>query len=166
MSTAARPLGANYRKLLASATAANLGDGLMAVALVWLASAVTRDALLIALVGVAERLPWLIFSLPAGVISDRFDRRLLIGWMDVCRVVVVAALGRLSAVGCAAAVCAVIAAGALGYFGAAFIPGMSGQFYKQFAMTIAVATVISAINSLTLSPALGAWHGSSAARWG
>jgi len=39
----------------------------------------------------------------------------------------------------------------------AFIPGMSGQFYKQFAMTIAVATVISAINSLTLSPALGAW---------
>jgi len=39
----------------------------------------------------------------------------------------------------------------------AFIPGMSGQFYKQFAMTIAVATVISAFNSLTLSPALGAW---------
>lgn len=65
----------------------------MAVALVWLASAVTRDALLIALVGVAERLPWLIFSLPAGVISDRFDRRLLIGWMDVCRLIVVAALG-------------------------------------------------------------------------
>lgn len=38
----------------------------------------------------------------------------------------------------------------------AFIPGMSGQFYKQFAMTIAVATVISAIISLTLSPALSA----------
>jgi len=38
----------------------------------------------------------------------------------------------------------------------AFIPGMSGQFYKQFAMTIAVATVISAFNSLTLSPALAA----------
>ena len=50
MSTAARPLGANYRKLFASATAANLGDGLMSVALVWLASAVTRDAMLIALV--------------------------------------------------------------------------------------------------------------------
>ncbi len=67
----------------------------MAVALVWLASAVTRDAMLIALVGVAGRLPWLFFSLPAGVISDRFDRRLLIGWMDVSRVVVVAALGLL-----------------------------------------------------------------------
>ncbi|NRP69849.1 Efflux pump membrane transporter BepE [Ensifer psoraleae] len=38
----------------------------------------------------------------------------------------------------------------------AFIPGIAGQFYLQFAVTIAVATVISALNSLTLSPALAA----------
>jgi len=38
----------------------------------------------------------------------------------------------------------------------AFITGLSGQFYKQFALTIAISTVISAINSLTLSPALAA----------
>ncbi|WP_131114240.1 efflux RND transporter permease subunit [Lichenihabitans psoromatis] len=38
----------------------------------------------------------------------------------------------------------------------AFIPGISGQFYKQFALTIAVSTVISAFVSLTLSPALAA----------
>jgi multidrug efflux pump len=38
----------------------------------------------------------------------------------------------------------------------AFISGLSGQFYKQFATTIAISTVISAINSLTLSPALAA----------
>ncbi|MCR6701585.1 MAG: efflux RND transporter permease subunit [Dokdonella sp.] len=38
----------------------------------------------------------------------------------------------------------------------AFISGLSGQFYKQFALTIAISTVISAINSLTLSPALSA----------
>ena len=36
----------------------------------------------------------------------------------------------------------------------AFITGVSGAFYKQFALTIAVSTVISAFNSLTLSPAL------------
>jgi multidrug efflux pump len=36
----------------------------------------------------------------------------------------------------------------------AFISGLTGQFYKQFAMTIAISTVISAFNSLTLSPAL------------
>lgn len=36
----------------------------------------------------------------------------------------------------------------------AFISGLTGQFYKQFAITIAISTVISAFNSLTLSPAL------------
>jgi HAE1 family hydrophobic/amphiphilic exporter-1 len=36
----------------------------------------------------------------------------------------------------------------------AFIPGITGQFYQQFALTVAVSTVISAFNSLTLSPAL------------
>jgi multidrug efflux pump len=36
----------------------------------------------------------------------------------------------------------------------AFVPGLTGQFYKQFAVTIAISTVISAFNSLTLSPAL------------
>ncbi|MFM7343869.1 MAG: efflux RND transporter permease subunit, partial [Tagaea sp.] len=38
----------------------------------------------------------------------------------------------------------------------AFVPGLQGQFYRQFAVTIAVATVLSAFNSLTLSPALAA----------
>jgi multidrug efflux pump len=38
----------------------------------------------------------------------------------------------------------------------AFMSGVTGQFYKQFAVTIAISTVISAVNSLTLSPALAA----------
>jgi multidrug efflux pump len=38
----------------------------------------------------------------------------------------------------------------------AFMAGLTGQFFKQFAVTIAISTVISAINSLTLSPALAA----------
>jgi len=38
----------------------------------------------------------------------------------------------------------------------AFISGLTGQFYKQFALTISISTVISAVNSLTLSPALAA----------
>jgi len=50
----------------------------------------------------------------------------------------------------------------------AFLPGISGQFYKQFAVTISIATAISALNSLTLSPALAAIilrsHSHSAAR--
>ena len=62
----------------------------------------------------------------------------------------------------------------------AFISGLTGQFYRQFAVTIAISTVISAINSLTLSPALSAlpaqgppraqgridaWHGQGAGRF-
>ncbi|MBF5057229.1 hydrophobe/amphiphile efflux protein [Alcanivorax sp. 521-1] len=38
----------------------------------------------------------------------------------------------------------------------AFLSGVTGQFYRQFAVTIAISTVISTINSLTLSPALAA----------
>ncbi|MCK0110836.1 MFS transporter [Ornithinimicrobium sp. F0845] len=84
------PLGANYWKLFTASTMTNLGDGLMSVAVVWLASALTRDPTMIALVGLASRVPWLVFSLPAGVITDRFDRRLLVAWMDVLRVVIIA----------------------------------------------------------------------------
>ncbi|MFK3971320.1 efflux RND transporter permease subunit [Pseudomonas sp. NPDC087358] len=38
----------------------------------------------------------------------------------------------------------------------AFVPGLSGEFYKQFALTIAISTVISAFSSLTLAPTLSA----------
>src|SRR4029453_149205 len=41
-----------------------------------------------------------------------------------------------------------------GFVPRAFVSGLSGQFYRQFALTIAISTVISAFNSLTLSPAL------------
>ena len=55
------------------------------VAYPWLASAVTRSPILIAAAGFASRLPWLIFTLHAGVITDRFDRRKLIMGMDFMR---------------------------------------------------------------------------------
>jgi MFS family permease len=55
------------------------------VAYPWLASAITRDPIQIALIGVANRLPWLLFSLPAGVLTDRFDRRKIVASMDAFR---------------------------------------------------------------------------------
>ncbi|MGH9168307.1 MAG: MFS transporter [Acidimicrobiia bacterium] len=93
-------LGPNYWKLLVASAVSNFGDGLSAVAYPWLASAVTRDPVQISLIGVASRLPWLVFTLPAGVITDRVDRRKLIASMDVARflitvvVAVVVLLGR------------------------------------------------------------------------
>lgn len=87
----AHRLGANYWKLFVSATMTNLGDGLMSVAVLWVASTITRDPTEIALVGLASRLPWLVFSLPAGVITDRYDRRVLVASTDVLRVCLIAA---------------------------------------------------------------------------
>ena len=80
-----KPLGKNYWRLWVAHGVSNLGDGISQVAYPWLASAVTRSPLLIASVAVASRLPWLVFTLPAGVITDRFDRRKIIIAMDITR---------------------------------------------------------------------------------
>ena len=82
-----KKLGANYWKLWIASVTSNLGDGVAGVAYPWLASAVTRNPIHIAAVAVVTRLPWLLFSLPAGVITDRVDRRRLVAWMDILRFV-------------------------------------------------------------------------------
>ncbi len=82
----ARPrLGSSYLKLFGAHSISNLGDGMGTIVYPWLASAVTRNPLLVALIAVAQRLPWLFFTLPAGVITDRVDRRRLIVAMDTVR---------------------------------------------------------------------------------
>ena len=68
-------LGGNYRKLYLATAASNIGDGMAAIAYPWLATAITRNPVLVALVAAAQRLPWLLFTLPAGVITDRVDRK-------------------------------------------------------------------------------------------
>ncbi len=81
-------LGRNYHRLFGAATISNLGDGVALVAYPWLASAITRNPVLIALVAVVQRLPWLLFALPAGVLTDRHDRRLLMVGANVARSVI------------------------------------------------------------------------------
>ena len=56
-----------------------------------MASLLTRDPIFIALMPVALRMPWFLFALPAGVITDRVDRRRLILTMDVLRAAAFAA---------------------------------------------------------------------------
>jgi MFS family permease len=87
-SAARASLGANYWKLWTASVISNFGDGISLVAYPWLASAVTRNPVHIALVGVATRIPWLVFTLPAGVITDRVDRKKLVVTMDVVRALV------------------------------------------------------------------------------
>ena len=75
----------NYRLLFSASAISNLGDGISALAFPWLASLITGDATMIAAVAAATRLPWLLFALPAGVITDQFDRRRLMIMADSLR---------------------------------------------------------------------------------
>ncbi|MFD7507739.1 MFS transporter [Streptomyces sp. NPDC059853] len=75
--SASRGLGTDYWKLLSASVLSNLGDGLALVALPWYASTLTENALAVAAVGVAGRLPWLLFAIIAGSVGDRVDRRRL-----------------------------------------------------------------------------------------
>ena len=59
----------NFRLLFTASIGTNMGDGVLAVALPWFATLLTRDPFLIGLVAMARALPWLIFGLPMGVIT-------------------------------------------------------------------------------------------------
>ncbi|MBS8228306.1 MFS transporter [Vannielia litorea] len=76
----------NFRLLFSATPVSNLGDGVSALAVPWLATLLTRDPLLIALVPFAGSLPWMLFAIPAGAVVDRSDRRALMVRADVLRV--------------------------------------------------------------------------------
>src|SRR3954447_17517816 len=88
-----RSLGTSFRHLSLAVVISGLGDGMFLTAFPLLAAALTRDAVLIAGVTVASRLPWLLFSLVAGAIADRVDRRRLMVFADISRCAVVTLLG-------------------------------------------------------------------------
>ena len=86
---AGRPLIAanrDYRLLFSASATSNLADGIALVAIPWLATLFTRDPMLVAAVTTAGRLPWLLFALPAGVLTDRADRRRLMVRADLARI--------------------------------------------------------------------------------
>jgi MFS family permease len=82
-------LDSRYWRLWGAVASSNIGDGLVSLAIPWLASLLTRDALAIAGVALATRLPWLVFSLHAGALTDRFDRRRLMVIANTLRAVIV-----------------------------------------------------------------------------
>jgi MFS family permease len=84
-------LDARYWKLWGAVASSNFGDGLVSLAFPWLASLLTRDPILIAGVALATRLPWLLFSLQAGVLGDQFDRRRLMVGANTVRAIVAGA---------------------------------------------------------------------------
>jgi MFS family permease len=91
---AARPnrLGSAYAELWTAASVSYLGDGIYDTALPLLAARLTRDPLVVASVGVAGQLPWLLFALPGGALVDRRDRRRVLWVVDAYRAVIAGSL--------------------------------------------------------------------------
>ncbi|MFJ8893518.1 MFS transporter [Leifsonia sp. NPDC102414] len=85
-------LGAPYWKLWTSSALSNLADGVMKVALPLVAIRYTESPALIAGLGFAFTLPWLLFALTAGALADRFDRRRLMLWANTARAALLSVL--------------------------------------------------------------------------
>jgi MFS family permease len=91
-------LGASYWRLLGAASLSSVADGTLRVALPLLARSRTDAPLAIAGVGFAAMLPWLLFSLPAGAIVDRSNRKTVLFTANVVRAVILAVAAGFAAV--------------------------------------------------------------------
>ena len=85
-------MGTPFRWLVGSSWTSNLGDGLEIAAGPLLIASQTSDPFLVALAGLLQRLPWLLFGLYAGALADRIDRRLLVVTVNLARAAVLAVL--------------------------------------------------------------------------
>ncbi len=98
--TMLRPLAARDFALLWTGTAISmLGDGIYFVALAWQVLELSNAPTALSIVGVAWTVPHVVFLLPGGVLSDRFDRRRLLVAADVIRGVAIGTAGALSLAG-------------------------------------------------------------------
>jgi MFS family permease len=90
-------LGSGYRRVWWANTVSSIGDGAFVSALPLLAVTITRDPRLIAVVSAAFYLPWLMLSLPAGAMVDRYDRATLMWRAQAAQGGVVAVIAVLAA---------------------------------------------------------------------
>lgn len=93
------PLGRDFGKLWTAAAFSNLADGIGRTAVPLIATTLTRDPLAISVITALAFVPWLLFGLPAGMIVDRFDRRLIMAVANVLRFGVALWLAILTATG-------------------------------------------------------------------
>ncbi|HEV8560362.1 MAG TPA: MFS transporter [Actinophytocola sp.] len=121
-----------FGKLWGADTISSVGDGITLVAGPLLAAALTRDPVLIAGLMVAERLPWVLLTLPSGAVVDRVDKRRLMAFAAVLRVAVLGLLGALVALGHAALPL---------LYGVFLLAGCAGVLFENAASTVLPATV-------------------------
>jgi MFS family permease len=89
----------DFRILWAGMTLSLLGDGIFLVAMAWEAYSLWNAPAALSILGIGMTLPTIAFLLPAGILSDRVDRRLVMLWADFGRAVVIGVLAALSLTG-------------------------------------------------------------------
>jgi MFS family permease len=89
----------DFRILWAGMTVSLLGDGIFLIAMAWEAYALWNAPAALSILGIGMTLPTIAFLLPAGMLSDRVDRRLVMLWADFGRAVVIGVLAVLSLTG-------------------------------------------------------------------
>jgi len=97
MSTAQTPasserLGGAFNRLWGAAMASNLADGVARLAIPLAAVAITKDPVAIALLSALAYVPWLLFSVPSGIIVDRMDRRVVMAIANAARLLAAVAV--------------------------------------------------------------------------
>jgi len=96
---AAPPLGRPFRTLWTATAFSNIADGVGRTAVPLIATTLTTDPFVIAILGALAFVPWLVFGIPAGVIVDRFDRRRIMALANTLRLGAAVWLGALVASG-------------------------------------------------------------------
>jgi MFS family permease len=91
----------DFRMLWTGMTASLLGDGIFYVALAWQAYELSNTPSALSMIGVAMTVPHVVFLLAGGVVSDRFDRRLVVVVTHVISFVISAVLAVLMIAGAA-----------------------------------------------------------------
>jgi MFS family permease len=86
-------------RLLVGEFVSSIGDWLYLVAVLLLVYQLTADPVLLGIVGAARLIPYLVLSIPAGIVADRFDRRLILLTTDVIRGLLMVVMAVLSASG-------------------------------------------------------------------
>lgn len=82
----------DFAALWSAAVLSNIGSSIHSIAVIWISYSVSGDASVVAVVALSALAPDLLFSLPAGTIADRFNRKRLLISADIVRAIAIAVL--------------------------------------------------------------------------
>lgn len=151
----------NYRLLLLSQTISVIGDGVYAIALIWLMKLLTGSALWMSVLLVAETLPLIVLGMFAGVIVDRSSKRKILICCDIARGLIIGMVILLWATGLLQPYQLIAAALLLSSFTAFFGPARAVTVRNvvpepYMFQAQSVAQLVQTVVGLS-APALGAW---------